>query len=118
MRLLTLALSLAAMGALAAPAAAQFMGINAPTLAREDLDALGAASAKLYKDPDREIGSKEDWESTTGSNGVVAIAERFEHEGMPCVKLAHRIKRQKYADILKLETQQCQTPEGEWKNLF
>jgi len=118
MRAINVAIGVALLCAVAAPATAQFMGIHAPTLERAELDALRDAAVKLYKDPGRELGSRETWEAPTGSHGTVALVERFEHDGMPCMKLAHDIKRRNVSDPLQFESQLCQTPEGAWKNLF
>lgn len=86
-----------------------------PGLPQDDLDRMGAASARLYEG--RSIGTVERWRNPdTQDAGEVKLIRDFDTHGMPCRTLDYTIRFNEHRDrpdhyVLTW----CRISEGTWK---
>ncbi|MEM7225154.1 MAG: hypothetical protein AAF495_19405 [Pseudomonadota bacterium] len=87
-------------------------------LSAEDRDKLMRAALALYDDPDKPIGTVDRWENTiSGNSGAVKLLGRFEHQGLPCVTLQHRLDIATKQDPQFYVINRCKAKDGDWKIL-
>lgn len=95
MRTASCALSVTSILVIDAPAVAQinpFARANGGRVTNGELQLIEAASSKLYKTDNPQVGATERWNNpSTGNAGTVSLIQVFEKDGMPCRKLRHRI---------------------------
>jgi surface antigen len=83
---------------------------------KEDLQLIDAASSKLYKTDNPQVGASERWSNPdTGNSGTVALVQVFDKDGMPCRKLRHQIKLKGAKDPQIYIFNRCRVKSGEWK---
>ena len=106
---------------LGAPAFAQinpFARGSGGSVTGDDLKLIDAASSKLYKTDNPQVGASEKWSNpTTGNAGTVSLTQIFEKDGMPCRKLRHSIKLAGTKDSQIYIFNRCRVKSGEWKLL-
>lgn len=118
---LLLCLGLALPLLVSSPAPAQFIpaplgNVFPEAMTHDDLTALSTAAAKLYTPETATVGATERWSNPkTGNSGIVTLTRQFEHKGMPCRRIEHKVKfgasEQTYA------MNRCRVATGEWKLL-
>lgn len=107
-----------AMIAVGASAVAQInpFGHSGGSVSKDDTKYIEAASSKIYKADNPQIGATEKWSNpATGNSGTVSLMQVFEKDGMPCRKLRHNIKIQGQKDPVVYIFSRCRMKSGEWK---
>jgi surface antigen len=85
-------------------------------LTRDDIAALTAAAMKLYTADPAAVGAVESWSNpTSGHSGTVMLVRTFEHDGMPCREVRHRLKLKQGEQVYAFS--RCRVASGEWKLL-
>lgn len=86
-----------------------------PGLAKDDIDRMSAAAARLYEG--HSIGTVERWRNPDSKDaGEVKLVRSFESHGMPCRTLDYTIRfatARNSPDHYVLNW--CKIPSGEWK---
>lgn len=104
----------------ALPAAAQinpFSDTNL-NLTPADLAMIRDAAATLYEGGTAGVGDEARWENPeSGNAGSVALTRIFQHEGMTCRQLQHRIVVPKVAEPHRFVSNRCEVSPGVWKAL-
>jgi surface antigen len=102
------------------PASAQInpFGRYEQPITDDDLKLIEAASTKLYKTDNPQVGASEKWSNpSTGNAGTVTLTQIYEKDGMPCRKLRHRITAKGDKDPTVYIFSRCRVKSGEWKLL-
>ena len=53
----------------------------------------------------------------SGNGGTATLIDRFQHKGMPCLRIQHDIKLNKVADPFRFIIDRCRVADGSWKFL-
>jgi surface antigen len=88
-----------------------------PGHARDDIDRMNNASARLYEG--RSIGTVERWRNPdSGNAGSVKLVRNFKSQGMPCHEMRYRIRfASRASGTSDFTVNWCKTQSGEWKTL-
>lgn len=87
-------------------------------ISNDDAKYIEAASSKIYKADDPQVGAIEKWNNPgTGNSGTVSLIQLYEKDGMPCRKLRHRISVKGHKDPQVYIFSRCRVKSGEWKLL-
>ena len=82
----------------------------------DDTKYIEAASSKIYKADNPQVGAVEKWSNpATGNSGTVSLIQVFEKDGMPCRKLRHNIRVHDQKDPVVYIFSRCRVKSGEWK---
>jgi surface antigen len=121
MRAALCALAVASIFVFESSASAQinpFARSSGGSVTKDDLQFIEAASSKLYKTDNPQVGATERWSNpATGNAGTVSLVQVFEKDGMPCRKLRHSIAIKGSKDPQIYIFNRCRVQSGEWKFL-
>ena len=118
MRTVSCILAAAMIAVFGASAVAQInpFGRSGSGVSGDDTKYIEAASSKLYKADNPQVGAVEKWSNpATGNSGTVSLMQVFEKDGMPCRKLRHNIKVHDQKDPVVYIFSRCRVKSGEWK---
>jgi surface antigen len=87
-------------------------------LTNSDVPLLTEATRPFFEDNTVPVGTVKSWSNAeSGNGGTATLIDRFQHKGMPCLRIQHDIKLNKVADPFRFIIDRCRVADGSWKFL-